>query len=302
MAYDLGFDVAHHRIDDPDPALAVYLDRSLPLCDEAKASLLRGQKSWSHRYLRPVIIPFIRGFLLIAILLRSVLPARLKAVRFLHELIYWGLRVFATRDACLLILRHFHLGSQILGFIGDNAKGVEIKSVKPLRPTCLEDLRGDTFLIHDLNLFNFVIELNDQLRSRDAILHPPGRINYSAILEGPPDINLKADRWHNVIDLETAIEIYTPLYAFFLSDRDFERAAHSLQLDETIAAYVAQILGDPTPVAVVSNRHPTLPESRLSAARRLMHHGLDAESLHGHLLKLKRQYGEMSQTRLVAMN
>ena len=36
----------------------------------------------------------------------------------------------------------------------------------------------------------------------------------------------------------TAIEIYTPLFALFLSDHDFWRSSNSLQLDETIALYV----------------------------------------------------------------
>ena len=41
-----------------------------------------------------------------------------------------------------------------------------------------------------------------------------------------------------VLDLQTAIEIYTPLFALFLPDRDFWRSSNSLQLDETIALYV----------------------------------------------------------------
>ena len=35
---------------------------------------------------------------------------------------------------------------------------------------------------------------------------------------------------HNVLDLQTAIEIYTPLFALFLSDHDFWRSSNSLQL------------------------------------------------------------------------
>jgi Family of unknown function (DUF6999) len=72
---------------------------------------------------------------------------------------------------------------------------------------------------------------------------------------------------HNVLDLQTAIEIYTPLFALFLSDHDFWRSSNSLQLDETIARYV-EIVG------LVNNKHPMVPLSTMEAGFRLMLHGL----------------------------
>ena len=52
--------------------------------------------------------------------------------------------------------------------------------------------------------------------------------------------------WLNFADVQTAIEAYTPLYALFLPRADFIRAANSLQLDETIAIYLAKILAPTT--------------------------------------------------------
>ena len=54
--------------------------------------------------------------------------------------IAFGMRRFLTPDANRLILRHFHLGSQILRFIADNATPgfrPELEPMAPRRPrTC----------------------------------------------------------------------------------------------------------------------------------------------------------------------
>ena len=91
----------------------------------------------------------------------------------------------------------------------------------------------------------------------------------------------------NVIDVATAIELYTPAYALFLTDRDFWRATNSLQLDETIGLYAARLTGEEKHLALINNRHPMVPMSTLRAGERLMLHGLASEVLHGLLLELK---------------
>ncbi len=53
------------------------------------------------------------------------------------------------------------------------------------------------------------------------------------------------NKWTNVLDLRSAIELFTPFYQLFLKANDFVRASNSLQLDETIEIYTAQLLGTP---------------------------------------------------------
>jgi hypothetical protein len=91
------------------------------------------------------------------------------------------------------------------------------------------------------------------------------------------------------VDVQTAVETYTPLYALLLPHKDFVRAAGSLQLDEVIAVYVAKILGTPYHLAFIKNGHPLVPLSTLQAGYRLMMHGLDCEALHGWLRLLKQR-------------
>jgi hypothetical protein len=61
----------------------------------------------------------------------------------------------------MLILRHFTLATELLAFIKANAGRSKIDSW-PLRPRTLADLRDNVFLQHDLNIYNFIIQLNAQ--------------------------------------------------------------------------------------------------------------------------------------------
>lgn len=281
-----GFDVATHDPRDPDPWLALYLDQSLPIADEAKAALARGNRSWSRRWLFPVIRAPLLAFFILVKVLRAISPRHPNWNGPLHRLIHWGLKTFGSPDCNLLILRHFHIGTELLGFIKANAGPVSIETV-PLRPMTLKDLEDNVFLQHDLNVFNFVIQLNASLREQGRDLCPVDRPDFSMISDAPFPIPATPPGPLNRIDVQTAVEAYTPLYALFLPRADFVRAAGSLQLDETVAIYIAKILGSDYHLSFVKNGHPLVPLSTLQAGYRLMMHGLDCEALHGWLRLLK---------------
>jgi hypothetical protein len=196
------------------------------------------------------------------------------------------MRHFLTPDANRLILRHFHLGGQVLRFIADNATPGFRPELEPRRPRTIAEVKDNLFLKHDLNIYNFLIQLNAELERRGTSLEQVETLDFSAIT-GDLDIEpLPAGRF-NVIDLQTAIELYTPAYALLLSDRDFWRASNSLQLDETIGLYAARLTGEARHLAMINNRHPLVPFSTLRAGFRLMLHGLSTEVLHGFLCELK---------------
>ena len=97
-------------------------------------------------------------------------------------------------------------------------------------------MRDNVFLKHDLNIFNYLIQLNRELERRGAAVGQKSRRSISR--QSPTrSRSTRCPGPINVIDLQTAIEIYTPAYAMLLTDRDFWRAANSLQLDETIGLY-----------------------------------------------------------------
>jgi hypothetical protein len=282
------FDIARFDPKDPDPWLALYLDQSLPIDESAKQALLVGNRSVSRRWLFPVARPLIFAFFIVVKVLRALSPSHPNMNVALHRLIYWGLKNFASPEANMLILRHFTLATELLAFIKANAGDVTIDSW-PLRPTTLEELRDNVFLQHDLNIYNFIIQLSASLRAQGRDLMPVANPDFSMITDGPVELAPLPNGPLNLVDVQTAVEAYTPLYALFLPREDFVRAANSLQLDEVIAIYIAKILGTDYHLAFMKNGHPLVPLSTLQAGYRLMMHGLDVEGLHGWLRVLKRR-------------
>lgn len=275
-----------HDPKDPNPWVALALDKSLPLQKEAKEALLRSQKTWCRQFVLPVIRPFARLFIVIVQILRIPFPKYPQSSRALHGIIRWGMKRFLKKDANYLILRHFNIGSQILQFIAANVPNVKMDS-HPLHPKTPDDIRDNIFVQHDLNIFNFVTQLSAQLAEAEKDIVPAKKINFEAINDAAVDYDNLKESKAAFLDVQTAIELYTPMFALLLSDKDFWRASHSLQLDETIAIYVAKIFNDPLPLTLVNNRHPLVPHSTLESGFRLMLHGLDAENLYGYILQKK---------------
>jgi hypothetical protein len=280
-----------HDPRDPDPWVALFLDRSLPMHERTKAALLVDQRSRSRQFLLPAIRPLARLAIIVFQIMKLFVSNRFTSSKLLHRLLSWGLRTWVSPEANYLILRHFHVGSEILDFIARNTPELGVPT-NPIRPTNLEHVKDEIFLNHDLNLYNFVIRLNRALREQGRTLGPPVKLDFSGLSDEFP-IEEMPRRWTNFLDLQSAIEIFTPMYQLFLTDRDFWRASNSLQLDETIAIYVATLLQAPGLVALVNNRHPMVPLTTMRAGFRLMLHGLSAESLHGFLVECK--HGRMPQ-------
>ena len=278
---------------DPDPWLALYLDRTLPIAPVAKRALLRDNGSASRQFLMPMVRPFARLTIIFAQLVHIVTPRFPHAPRLLHRMIAIGMKHFLSPDANLLILRHFHLGSQVLRFIAANAAPGFKPDLKAMRPRKPDDVRDLLFLHHDLNIYNFIIQLNAELDRRGTSVERCATLDFSAIEEEVELDPLPQGRF-NVIDVATAIELYTPAYALFLTDRDFWRATNSLQLDETIGLYAARLTGEEKHLALVNNGHPMVPMSTLRAGHRLMLHGLASEVLHGLLLELKHKSASLA--------
>jgi hypothetical protein len=277
-----------HDERDPSPWLALYLDQSVPMAEEAKRAWLDDLSSRSRQFLLPLVRPVARGFILLIQLFKIVFPRALSSSWLLHRLLEWNMKTFLSPNANLLILRHFHLGSEILRFVADNVQGVNVETL-PLKPRSLDEIRNHLFLQHDLNLFNFVIKLNRQLAEQGLTLAPRAALDFSAISEALPELAAVPRRFTNVVDLETAIELYTPLYQLLLTDNDFWRASNSLQLDETLALYTAQLVGSTWQLALVNNKHPMVPMTIVRAGYRLVLHGLATECLHALLVRAKRE-------------
>lgn len=275
-----------HDKQDPNPFLAIYLDQSIPFNEEAKASYLKDCSSKSRQFLLPILRPLSRLLIILFQLYKIIFPKAFTSSKMLHRFLYWGMKTFVSPNANYMILRHFYLGSEILQFIRDNIPGVQVE-MNPLKPTNLEPIKDDLFLIHDLNLYNFVINLNKQLREKNIEVMKQERLNFDAITSSRIPIEGMPNRRSNFLDLMTAIECFTPVYQFFLTDNDFWRATNSLQLDETIGILASKVIGSNDRLALINNKHPMVPLSTLRAGFRLVLHGLATEQLHALLVELK---------------
>ena len=110
-----------HDASDPSPWRALYLDQSTPIDEAVKHAWLVDSSSVSRQYLLPFIRPFARGLIILFQVLKVLMPRRLAFSRALHRLLAWGMENFIRPEANWLILRHFCIGSQVLGFIAANA-------------------------------------------------------------------------------------------------------------------------------------------------------------------------------------
>ena len=285
------FDPSTHDLRDPNPWLAMYLDSSIPMNQAAKKALVMDNDSKSRRYLMPMIIVGSKITMFFVHIFKYFFPKLFNSSKILHRLLSWGLRRWVSPEANLLIFRHFHCGSEIVEFVAKNIDGVETKSV-PLKPNNFEDVKDDLFLNHDLNLFNFIINLNKEMQEKNIHITEKENVDLSMITLGKFDMIDFPSKWTNILDLRSAIEVFTPVYQMFLTNNDFYRASNSLQLDETIGIYSAKILGSPAHLGLLNNKHPLVPSSTYGASYRLVLHGLASENLHEILVQIKQSKGK----------
>ena len=69
-------------------------------------------------------------------------------------------------------------------------------------------------------------------------------LNYASIQPLAIDIDVNRRRWSQVLDLESAVELFKIIYSFWLTAEEFERAVLSLEFDENFGCYISAITGD----------------------------------------------------------
>ncbi len=284
---------APHNPADPNPWQTLWLDQSIPINTGVKQAWLRDSNTWSRQFVLPFVRPLARLSIVLLQIVKTVIPTWLSSSTLLHRLLAWALSIFATPEANWLILRHFWIGSENLAFLNANIKGAGVV-MNPLTPHDLPDLKDHLFIKHDLNLFNFITRLNLQRRDLGlSEISPNDSLDFSMISDGGNfPIAPQNAGWLNVLDLQTCIDIFTPIYQLFLTDSDFWRSVHSLQLDETIGIYAATVLNKPKGLILVNNKHPMVVPATWSAGYRLVLHGLSAEMLHALLVETKYKSNE----------
>ncbi len=262
----------------------LYIDQAIPLDAEAKAYMIKDLQSWSRNYLLIPIKVIANISLAVIMTFKRILPFQFSSHKLMHSSAAFFLKHFASPEACYLIVRHICIGSNIVNFLIDNGADVNIQKSE-LYPRTVDDLAKNAFLEHDLILFNFVLDYNMAQRDNPNWLqtvHNRG-LNYRSIQPVQVDVDVTKRGWLQILDLESAIELFKVFYSLCLTSDEFARAVLSLQFDENFGCYVSAIAQDYNWNHVITNRHPLAPNSPFNAARDLFLHGMITEALHRYL-------------------
>ncbi len=281
---------------------ALYFDQAIPVNPIAKAYMVRDLQSWTRAYLL-IPIKLIANLLLALIMtVKRLLPFQFSHYWLMHHTAAWFLQTFVSPEACYLIVRHICLGSNIVNFLVDNGPDPTIEKSK-LYPRTVADLADNAFLEHDLILYNFVLDYAAAQRSNPTWFQqiPKQTLNFDSIQPVEIDIDCRRRHWLQVLDLESAIELFKVFYSLCLTSDEFERAVLSLEFDENFGCYFSQITGDYNWNHVISNRHPLAPESPFAAARNLLLHGITTEYLHCYL-ELRKAAAEVNPVKTTPSN
>jgi hypothetical protein len=273
---------------DPNTWDILYLDRAIPIDPVAKAHTVKDLQNWTRNYLLIPIKIVANICLAIIMTLKRILPFQFHAYTFMHRSAAFFLDNFVSPEACFLIVRHICIASNIINFLIDNGPDPNI-SKSQLYPHTVSDLAKNTFLEHDLILYNFIYDYH-QAENKNPNWLPEilkKDLNFNSIQPIQINIDFKTKKWLKILDLESAIELFKIFYSLCLTSDEFARAVLSLQLDENFGIYVSKVINDTSWNHLITNRHTLAPNSPFAASRNLILHGIVTEYLHRYLENCK---------------
>lgn len=189
-----------------------------------------------------------------------------------------------TPEANLVILRHFWTESNIINFIIANSARNKVEPAK-LYPRKIDDFMEQTFIDHDIVLFNALHDLGSTNEEHWPV--PLDELDFSLMRPIDLEFDLSNRKFTQVLDFETAHELFKALFCILLKASEYDRSINSLQLDHSLAIRVSRIVGDAELASLAGNTYPMFMVGPLHLSQRFVLHGLFTEHLHEHLLLLK---------------
>jgi hypothetical protein len=194
------------------------------------------QSRWSHRFVRPPARVVSRVVVALITLVKRLLPFEFSSHRLLDELGIWFMSRFVSEEGGELLLRHFVLETNVLAFIARNSGRDE----PTLRPGTLDQLGDNAVIVHDLNLYEVLAGLGNRPLPRPEERSTP--LDFSMLEVGP--IVTSGKRRLLRLDLETGMCFMNIMFCLLTTSHEYRRAVHSLQLDESVLACLAELTGD----------------------------------------------------------
>lgn len=205
----------------------------------------------------------------------------------MDRLCVWFLHRFVSPTAGTLLVRHFLVETNLLNFLVRNTGISGVPEVR-LRPTSLTQLGDRAVIDHDLNVYDVLTALGA------GPWRTPGALDFSMLLIEPIDPGRRVRRWLN-LDIQTALCLMNIPFALCLTRREYQTAVHSLRLDESVLALLADLTGDETFLRWRPGTIVVRADSSLDVPRAVYEHAVICEYAHAHLARLgRRQAAEHS--------
>ena len=259
---------------------AIANDDSLPI-EQAALDLwqkdLQNPLRWS---IRP-LLQFIFAILLHLIWLFKRLPLpQFSAHNSLQRLICWFCTHFVSKEANLLILRHYATESNILNFLAANSGASSVAPVQ-LYPTSIADMQHASFVQHDQELFRLFAELGrHQKRAVPLRTDALNWQNWRTIDMAEFKLDEKRSQ---CLDFETSHALFMCLFCLLLTREEYRDAINGFNLDQSIAIRIGNLLGDHSLTEMAYNKYPHYLVGPWNLGQRFLMHGFFTEHLYAHL-------------------
>ncbi len=259
---------------------ALEVDNTLPIEPEAVELWLKDLDNplrWSVRPLLQLIFAFILH--VVWFFKRLPLP-QFRAHRFLQRLICWFCRHFVSREANLLILRHFATESNL--FSSRQCKTVEALTLYPHK---INDMLKASFIEHDQELFRLIRDLGCwQAPTQPLALGEISWENWQPIAMDNFEIK---PRRTQILDFESAHALFMCLFCLLLTREEYRDAINGFNLDQSIAIRIGQLIGDDSLAEMAYNKYPHYLVGPWNLSHRFLMHGFFTEYLYARLDELR---------------
>lgn len=235
------------------------------------------QNRWSYRYLRPLARLMSRVIVGLITVVKRLLPFQFSSHDLLDRLGIWFLSRFVSEEGGELLLRHFVIETNVLAFIARNTG----TAGPALRPRSLGELDDNAVIVHDLNLYETLAGLEGRPLPGPAARHRP--LDFST-LEIPP-ISPAGGRRYLHLDLESGLCFMNIAFCLLTTSEEYRRAVHSLQLDESVLACLAELTGDHIFASWKPAGYNPIVRTNRDVPRDLFAHAVIHEYVHARLLR-----------------
>jgi hypothetical protein len=277
------FGQAYNRLD-PSPLDVLAVDDALPADPIVLEYWLANLRHPARLTLLHLCRLTATVILCLVYFVKRLLPFQFSAHRLLQATICWFMEWWVTPEANVLILRHFWAESNVINFIIANSGSKDVQRAE-LYPTKIRDLMAMSFLLHDIVLLNALYDLGPT--RHEAWPVPRNQLDFAGMRQVKLDYDVTRRRWTQVLDFETAHELFKTLFCILVRADEYERSINSLNLDQTLALRVARIVGEPWVATMAVNVMPLYFIGPLNISRRFVMHGLFTEHLHAYVERLQ---------------